>query len=181
MEYALVVLGFVKAVMVADATFISNHGAEAAASYGYASGTWVQTETKVGIGYAYRDSTFYARARGTSKSGTSPATTTTAGDTLTINLHADGAQTITLATSASADLVAADIQAKVRALTPNNEGNSAAFTGFVCFYDISMSRYYLMSPFYGQYSTVVVSGGTVADELKLGTSNGGTETDGDGE
>ncbi len=79
-------------------------------------------------------------------SGTSPLTATTAGDTMTINLDGDGAQVITLATSATGAAVAADIQAKVRALTsaapPTNQ---PAFDNFTATYNTTTGAYKYVS------------------------------------
>lgn len=61
MEYALVDGGVVVSVIVADSTFISEHGNTAKTQLGL-SGSWVQcpAETKVGIGWTYADPDFTA-------------------------------------------------------------------------------------------------------------------------
>ncbi len=112
---------------------------------------------------------------GTSVSAAAPATATTAGDTLTLALNGEIAQTITLATSASGAAVAADIQAKVRALTAASAANQAAYTAFTC---VFTAVYTLTSGLPGAGSAVVVSAGTAAVPLKLGLGNAGSEAAG---
>lgn len=112
---------------------------------------------------------------GTSVSGATPATATTSGDTLILNLNGDGAKTIILATSGSGAAVAADIQAKVRALLANSPVNQVAYDGFTAVYT---TVYTLTSGTLGTGSSVVVTGGTAAAALKLGVANGGTEVAG---
>jgi len=109
---------------------------------------------------------------GTSVSDTTPATSTTSGDTLTLNINGDGAQTIILATSGTGADVAADIEAKVRALTAFTPSNQPAYNNFTAVYT---TVYTLTSGAGAHPSSVVVSGGTAAAALKLGIANGGTE------
>ncbi len=109
-------------------------------------------------------------------SGASAATSTTAGDTLTINLDGDGAQTITLATSATGAAVAADIQAKVRALTAATSTNQGAYDSFTCTYNASTGSYKLISGSNSSSSDVAVSGGTAQAALKLSTATGASTT-----
>jgi hypothetical protein len=121
------------------------------------------------------DGTFFTSSitSGTSISGASPATSAFAGDTLTINLNGDGAQTITLTTDASGLLIAADIQAKVSTLIANMSFNQSAYTGFTATY--SNGIYTLTSGTSGLGSSVVVTGTSIAAALNLGIANGGVE------
>lgn len=109
---------------------------------------------------------------GVSISATAPATTMTA-LTLTVNINGDGAQTFTMAVSSTGAAIAADIQAKIRALTAATPANQAAFDGALCMY--VGGQYWIVSGVSGSTSSVVVSGGTGSDEIKLGVANGGTE------
>ena len=127
-------------------------------------------------------------APGTSVSDSSPSTDLSGGtdDSLTINLDGDGAQEIDLGDPASlttGTAIAAAIQTAVRALTPADEKYRAAYTGFVCTYDTTVSgKYFLQAgDNLGSASSVVVTdaaSNNCADDLKLGTGNGGTETAG---
>lgn len=179
-EYALVDGGIVRAVIVAEADFVSNHGAAAATTYGHAAGSWYLTPAKVGRGYSHDGSAFAAPTRGKSLSGAAAATSTTSGDTLSLNLNGDGAQTINLATSAAAADVAADIQAKVRALTAADSAKQAAYDSFSASWDSGATKYSLESGTIGQGGSVEATGGTAAAALKLGPANGGTESAGTG-
>jgi hypothetical protein len=117
-----------------------------------------------------------SRTAGTSISDAAPGTTTTGVVTLTLNLDGDGAQTVSLETDlASGAAIAADIQAKVRALVSTNPAKQQAYSSFTAVYT---TVYTLTSGTTGSASTVVVSGGTGAAGLKLGLANGGTEAAG---
>lgn len=122
-------------------------------------------------------STSDAATYGTSTSDTSPATSASSGQTLIININGDGAKTIILSTDATGNLVASDIQTKVRALTATTAYNQPAYANFTAVYT---SVYTLTSGQPGPNSTVVVSGGSAATALKLGTGHGGTELTGTG-
>lgn len=115
---------------------------------------------------------------GTSTSGASAGITTLATDTLILNLDGDGAQTITFAANTTGAGVAADLQAKVRALAALKPVNALAYAGFTAVY--TGGQYVLTSGVLGTGSSVVVTGGTAAAGLKLGTGNGGTEVVGSG-
>lgn len=117
----------------------------------------------------------YTLSLPTSISASSPATSTTALDTLTLNINGDGIKTIVLATSATGLLVAADIQAKVRALTANSPANQAAYDSFTAVYANSL---YTLTSGSTPLGTVIVTGGTAAVALKLGVANAGTEEEG---
>ena len=115
---------------------------------------------------------------GTSISAATPATTTGAGN-ITIDLNGDGTQTVALGANATGLTIAADIQAKVRALTAATPSNQAAYTGFTAVY--ASSLYTLTSGTLGTASTVVVTDGATSDVaagLSLGVPNGGTEAAG---
>jgi len=109
-------------------------------------------------------------------SGASAASSTTAGDTLIINIDSDGAQTITLATSATGAAVAADIQAKVQALTAATSSNQGAYDSFTCTYNVGAGSYKLVSGSNSSSSVAAVSGGTAQAALKLSTATGSSTT-----
>ena len=180
MEYALVFLGMVKAVIMADSSFIATSSTTLASMYGYPQGEWVQCVGKVGTGYAYRDGAFFARSQAFSRSGTAPAKVTTAGQTLTLTINGDGPHTITLDRNLLAVGVAQDIGIKVRTLTANDPANQIFFHRFRAVWNLVIQRYTLVVGL-GYHGSVVVNGGTAAAGLKLGVKNGGTETAGDGE
>lgn len=115
---------------------------------------------------------------GRSVSATSAAVSVSAGQTLDINIDNDGVQTIVLSLNVTGAAIAADIQAKVTALTANAPVNQPAFTGFTATYDIGTSQYTLISGSAGITSTVEISGGTAAPILLLGEDEGGVETPG---
>lgn len=123
----------------------------------------------------YSEDVDYSLSLPTSVSAASPATTTTSGDTLILNINSDGAQTIILATSASGAAVAADIQNKVRALTAATSSNQDAYDDFTATFT---SGLYVLTSGTTPIGTVVVTGGTAAVALKLGTANSGVETQG---
>lgn len=114
----------------------------------------------------------YSLSLPTSTSAASPATTTTSGDTLTLNINGDGVRSITLATSATGAAVAADIQGKIRALTAFTSINQQAYDTFTA---TLTGGVYVLTSGTTPIGSVVVSGGTAAVALKLGTANGGTE------
>ena len=107
---------------------------------------------------------------GTSISG---ITTEALPSALTIELAIDGSsvQTITVSGNQPYD-VASAIQTSVQTLAINS-----GFTKFTCRYDNHLGQYILESGTAGSSSSsVIVSGGTAAATLQLGTSNGGTES-----
>lgn len=117
----------------------------------------------------------YAMSLPTSISAAAPATVTTMGDTLTLNINGDSVQTIILATSATGLAVAADIQAKVRSLTAATAANQAAYDSFTAVYSSSL---YTLTSGTTPIGTVVVTGGTAAGPLNLGVAEGGIESEG---
>lgn len=114
---------------------------------------------------------------GTSTSDIGPDTVTLGG-TLDINIDSDGAQTITTSANLSGAAIAADIQAKVRALTANTPSNQSAIDNFTAAFTGGL--YVLTSGSIGAGSSVVVTdgAGSEAADLKLGVANGGTEVSG---
>lgn len=118
---------------------------------------------------------------GTSTSGASPATQLTDRRQLQVNLHGDGPQLITLADPVTTGTeVAAAVQAAVRALSPLRASTpAAAFTAFTAAFT-SGGTYLLTSGQAGRNSSVRVTGNPVgaAHLLRLGVTNGGTETTG---
>ena len=119
-----------------------------------------------------------AQTAGSSVSAATPATTTGAGN-IQVNLNGDGAQTIALGANVTGLLIAADIQAKVRALTAVTPANQAAYTSFTAVY--ASTLYTLTSGTLGTSSTAVVTDGATSDVaagLSLGVPNGGTEAAG---
>jgi len=115
---------------------------------------------------------------GTSVSA-SPATIVSGG-TLTLNLNGDGVQIITLGTDATGAAIAADIQARVRALTAHTGGNQPAYNNFTATYDEDTGLYTLTSGTTGTGSSVVITGASEAIKLLLGTARGGIEISGMG-
>ena len=119
---------------------------------------------------------------GTSTSGATPATSLPADRRrLRIDVNGDGPQTITLANPVSSGAeIAAAIQSVVRALTPLRGSTPAGtFTGFTATF--SGGLYVLTSGTPGKQSSVQVSNdpsGNAATLLKLGVTNGGSETTG---
>ena len=124
-------------------------------------------------------------AEGVSISGASPSTDLSGGtDTkMNVNLDGDGAQEIDLGSPASltdGDAIAAAIQSAVRALTASDPENQPAYDNFTASYTGGL--YVLQAGSNkGAGSSVVVtdaSSNNCADDLKLGTANGGTENAG---
>ena len=113
---------------------------------------------------------------GTSVSAGTPATTTSVSDTLVLNLNGDGVRVITLGTNLTGAATAADIQAKVRALTAITGGNQSAYNNFTAVF--SSGVYTLTSGTVGTGSTVVVSGTSNVFSLLLGPTYGGVELTG---
>jgi len=116
---------------------------------------------------------------GTAMSADDPADTLGAGLTLGINIDADGIQFITLAAHTDLLDTAAEIQSKVRLLTPIGFGTLPAFQNFTARWDAALKRLVLTSgtadvPL--ATPSVVVTGGTAAPDLKLGAAQGGTES-----
>ncbi len=109
-------------------------------------------------------------------SGPASATTLAGGETLTIDLDGDGAQTITLAANTTGAAIAADIQAQVRALTAAAPANQGAFDNFVCTYNASTGSYKLLSGSNTATSAVAVTGGTGQATLKLDAAGGVTSS-----
>lgn len=117
---------------------------------------------------------------GTSTSDVAAAVTTSSGDILTLNLDGDGAKAITLGANISGAAVAADIQAKVRALIATTPAKQYAYNNFFASYNVTSTEYKLSSGTVGTGSTIVVSATGVAVTLKLGLGNGGSEAAGAG-
>ena len=114
---------------------------------------------------------------GTSTSDASPSTSILAGN-IKVNLDGDGDQAVALDVHVTGAAIAADIQAKVRALTAVTAENQAAYAGFTAVYG---TAYVLSSGTTGASSSVVVTDGASTDraaELKIGVANGGTEVAG---
>ena len=128
---------------------------------------WIQSDQPLAV------TLFQTTYFGTSVSDTAPATSI-AGGMLSLNLNGDGMQTVTLGVDATGILVAADIQAKVRALTAVSAPNQAAYDNFTATY--ANSVYTLTSGIGGTSSSVVVNNSGIASSLLLGPANGGTET-----
>jgi type VI secretion system secreted protein VgrG len=102
------------------------------------------------------------------------------GGTISINLNGDGVRTITLGADATGAAVAADIQAKIRALTANVGGNQPAYNTFTTTYSNDTGLYTLTSGTTGSSSSVVVTGASDAAKLLLGLTYGGIELIGSG-
>lgn len=119
--------------------------------------------------------------QGKSTSGATPSTDLSAGTDTTLRIAVDGAAFVTVVLGpvvglTTGSLIAADIEAKANAalLAAGRDGRVwAEFTGGV---------YVIHSQTGGPHSSVVVTSApalSVADELKLGVANGGTEVVGD--
>jgi len=121
---------------------------------------------------SYTLTTDYSLSLPTSTSAASPATVTTVGDTLSLNINGDGIQTIVLATSGTGAAVAADIQGKVRSLTAATPTNQSAYDTFTVAYSAGL---YVLTSGTTPIGSVVVTGGTAAVALKLGIANAGVE------
>jgi uncharacterized protein len=121
-------------------------------------------------------------AAGTSASGATAAISLPADKrNLVVDLNGDGPQAIALASPVTSGAeIAAAIQAAVRALTPvHGSTPAAAYTAFTATF--SGGAYLLTSGAAGKRSSVVVTNsaaGNAATLLKLGVTNGGTETGG---
>jgi phage tail sheath protein FI len=119
---------------------------------------------------------------GTSTSGATPKTSLPADRRrLRIDVNGDGPQTITIGDPATTGVeIAAALQTAVRALTPLRGSTPAgAFTAFTAAF--AGGLYVLTSGTPGKRSSVQVSNdptGNAATLLKLGVSNGGSETTG---
>jgi len=122
--------------------------------------------------------TFNVIAAGQSLSAAYAATTVSSGVTLLLNIDGDGIKTITLGTDTSGNAIAADIQAKVRALTATNPSLQASYNNFTAVFSPTLATYQLLSGSTGYLSSVVVSGGTAAASLLLGLAHGGYEARG---
>ncbi len=99
---------------------------------------------------------------------------------LVIDLDGDGPQVIALADPLTSGAeIATAIQNAVRALLAQRAANAAAYTGFTCTF--AADRYTLTSGTVGKRSVVHVGNAAVqnaAPLLRLGSTNGGTETGG---
>lgn len=95
---------------------------------------------------------------------------------ISLELDSDGlSQSINVSGTTVYD-VAADIQAKVRLLTPLGPAPLIAFTEFTCRYDMYLGKYILASGTAGATtSKCIVTAGTALPILKLGPLQGGTE------
>lgn len=126
-------------------------------------------------------------APGKSRSGTNPATDLSglgsSGDLKITLIDGEAAQTVTLslASLTTGSAIAAALQAAIRSLTPSDPSYSNAYSGCTVTYNGSPPNdYYEITPggHHGALSKPVVTDGTtnnIADDLKLGTANGGTE------
>lgn len=132
---------------------------------------WIQTDQPLVV--TLIQASFY----GTSVSDVNPVTSI-GGGTLTFNLNGDGVKSISmnLTGDTTGVLIAADIQAKVRALTAVNSPLQGAYDNFTAMYTNGV--YTLTSGIGNVGSSVVVSNSGVAPSLKLGVANGGVETGG---
>lgn len=113
---------------------------------------------------------------GTSISAVSPATDISSGtdNKLQISVDGDSAEeiTLTLANCDTGDNIAAELQTQIQALGGNKAGVTVKYIGGV---------YKITSGSIAEGSAVVITNGTtanVADDLKLGVANGGTESTG---
>ncbi|MBN1203486.1 MAG: phage tail sheath subtilisin-like domain-containing protein [Myxococcaceae bacterium] len=120
---------------------------------------------------------------GTSTSGATPATTLPADKRkLVINIDGDGPQTITLAgtLTTGTDIASAIVTAVTGLTRLRSSTDPEAFSQFAC--AVVSGAYVLTSGSEGKQSSVEVTNdptaGNAATLLKLGVSNGGTETTG---
>jgi len=114
---------------------------------------------------------------GSSTSGVGAATSIAGGDMI-INLNGDGGQPITLAANITGLAIAADIQAKVRALTAVTPSNQPAYDNFTATFDAITIQYILASGTSTIGSSLVITNAllnNMATPLKLGVANGGIE------
>ena len=86
---------------------------------------------------------------------------------------------ITLGDQMTPEEIAAKIQQEVRSLVHSNIEIQSTFSMFTCVY--ATGNYKLSSGNGGQGVKLRVTGGSAASSLKLGVSNGGTETEGTGD
>ncbi len=129
---------------------------------------------------------------GESRSDRGARTTATLSDELFISIDGNSAQRITLDDSSTGSAVAADIQAKVRALTAPSGTPPEAYSRFTCTFDAATREYLLRSGAPGEASAVVINptgslpqtnpaaapAAITAAALRLGTANGGLERSG---
>lgn len=123
---------------------------------------------------------------GTSLSHTAPTDEAVTG-TLTIKVDdATVAATVTITALTAPQDIATAIQTQMRAAAVSAPATAAAYSAFVCRYDARLDKYILISgtspdgvdnvfPTPDTPAKCVVTGGTAAAALKLGTANGGTE------
>ena len=129
------------------------------------------------------DRTNNSNVAGASVSGASAATTLPAGRRkFVININGDGQQTITIGDTVGTGAdIASSIQTAVRAATPlRSSTDPNAFSGFTAAF--ATGAYTLTSGTTGKSSSVEVSDASSAENiaalLKLGKTNGGTESTG---
>ena len=113
---------------------------------------------------------------GSSTGATGPTGSTATA--LSLSINGEAAQAITLPSGAVGATMAAAIQAAVQALSAVNPVLQAAYDEFTCVF--SGDKFILTSGMVGDNSAVVVSAGTLATALNLGTGAGGTEHAGTG-
>lgn len=149
-----------------------------AQSYGNLSNSTILAATDEILGVSWVE-----QQLGTSLSALDPDNTVTAGLTLSLNIDQDGAQVIALDANDDLNDIAADIQAKVRALTVIGFADQAALDDFTCRWDSALKKLvltsgtaYVQPPAYSQIPAVVVTGGSAATPLKLGVAQDGTES-----
>ena len=140
------------------------------------------------------DEVSFPAGYGESLSDRQAARGTAASDRLFLQINGDDPQEITLNASTSGAAVAADIQAKVRALTPvNAQVPTEAYSAFTCTFDEVLEQYVLRSGVPGATSAVVVNpsaaftaganvselpAGITAAALRLGVKEHGEELTG---
>lgn len=126
-------------------------------------------EFKISIAGAVEQTETFSVTNGSSVSNADPAEVTTLGDTLTLKINGEAAQTITMPTNTmNAAHTAEMIQTLVRILQASNVENQPGYTKFICTY--VGDRYYLYSGTQGTDSEVNVTGGSLQSSLKLGSN-----------
>jgi len=103
------------------------------------------------------------------------AATNASGEILYFQIDGDGFRNITLGVDVGGAAVAADIQAKVKALTANNPALQASYSNFTAVFNVTHNTYTLTSGGTSYTSQVTVYPGPAASLLYLGRSNGGYE------
>lgn len=150
----------------------SNQASIDAATCVFSGGKYLVTSGSIGASSAVVIVDGAAATAGTSVSDAAPATTTSGG-VMSVDVDGDGAQNITVDANVTGAAIAADVQAKIRALTANTPANQASIDAVTCAFT---TVYTITSGATGIASSVVIATGAVATELKLGVTDGGTET-----